>query len=268
MPISPSDRPLAVAPKKAAKPSAAQQAMAKLGLVRDIDLALHLPLRYEDETRITLLKNAREGDTVQIEATVTDCEVQLRPRRMLNITVDDGSASCQLTFFSFYASQQKAMAVGTRWRIRGAVKGGFWGRQMLHPTCKAAGGELPQALTPIYPVAAGLPQAYVRRAIATALQRVQLPETLPRDAQPPIANYWDENGLKPLPSLRDALLFLHNPTPDVALRALEDQSHPAWQRLKAEELLAQQLSQLTAKRERDRLRAPELRPAPPQGVPG
>ena len=79
MPVSSSDRPVAAASKNAAKPSPAQQAMRKLGLVRDIDLALHLPLRYEDETRITLLKNAREGDTVQIEATVTDCEVQLRP---------------------------------------------------------------------------------------------------------------------------------------------------------------------------------------------
>ncbi|MBV2162916.1 MAG: ATP-dependent DNA helicase RecG [Comamonas sp.] len=250
--------------KKAAKPNPAQQAMVKLGLVRDIDLALHLPLRYEDETRITLLKNAREGDTVQIEATVTACEVQLRPRRMLKITVDDGSATCQLTFFSFYASQQKAMAVGTRWRIRGEVKGGFWGRQMLHPTYKKPEGALPQALTPVYPVANGLPQAYIRRAVASALQRVALPETLPEHSPPPIPNYWHENGLKPLPNLREALLFLHNPTPDVALATLEDHSHPAWQRLKAEELLAQQLSQYQARQERARLRAPQLQPSAQQ----
>lgn len=266
MPISPSDRPLAVAPKKAAKPSAAQQAMAKLGLVRDIDLALHLPLRYEDETRITLLKNAREGDTVQIEASVTACEVQLRPRRMLKVTVDDGSATCQLTFFSFYASQQKAMAVGTRWRIRGEVKGGFWGRQMLHPTYKKPEGALPQALTPIYPVAHGLPQAYIRRAVASALQRVALPETLPEHAPPPIPNYWDGNALKPLLSLREALLFLHNPSPQVALDTLQDHSHPAWQRLKAEELLAQQLSQYQARQERSRLAAPPLQPTAQQAA--
>ncbi len=86
--------------------------MHKLGLVRDIDLVLHLPLRYEDETKITLLRNARDGDTVQIEATVTQCEVQLRPRRMLKVTVDDGTGTCVLTFFSFYPSQQKTMAVG------------------------------------------------------------------------------------------------------------------------------------------------------------
>ena len=266
MPVSSSDRPLAAASKNAAKPSPAQQAMRKLGLVRDIDLALHLPLRYEDETRITLLKNAREGDTVQIEATVTDCEVQLRPRRMLKITVDDGSATCQLTFFSFYASQQKAMAVGTRWRIRGEVKGGFWGRQMLHPTYKKPEGALPQALTPIYPVAHGLPQAYIRRAVASALQRVALPETLPEHAPPPIPNYWDGNALKPLLNLREALLFLHNPSPQVALDTLQDHSHPAWQRLKAEELLAQQLSQYQARQERSRLAAPPLQPTAQQAA--
>ena len=115
-------------PAKKTAPSPAQQAMQKLGLVRDIDLVLHLPLRYEDETRITLLRNARDGDTVQIEATVTHCEVQLRPRRMLKVTVDDGTGTCVLTFFSFYPSQQKSMAVGTTLRIRGEVKGGFWGR--------------------------------------------------------------------------------------------------------------------------------------------
>jgi ATP-dependent DNA helicase RecG len=98
-----------------------------MGLTRDIDLALHLPLRYEDETRIVPLKNARDGETVQIEATVTHSEVQLRPRRMLKVTVDDGSSTCLLTFFSFYPSQQKTMAPGARLRIRGEVKGGFWG---------------------------------------------------------------------------------------------------------------------------------------------
>lgn len=241
--------------------------MHKLGLVRDIDLVLHLPLRYEDETKITLLRNARDGDTVQIEATVTQCEVQLRPRRMLKVTVDDGTGECVLTFFSFYPSQQKSMAVGAVLRIRGEVKGGFWGRQMLHPAFKAAGGELPQALTPVYPTAAGLPQPYLRRAIASAMQRVQLPETLPPGTPPPVTNYWGENGLQPLMELREALHFLHHPTPDVALATLEDHSHPAWQRLKAEELLAQQLSQFRAKRERALLKAPVLTvPAPEPGM--
>src|SRR5215217_6774259 len=144
-----------------------QKALAKMGLTRDIDLALHIPLRYEDETRIVKLRDAREGDTAQIEATVTDSQVQYRPRRQLVVTVDDGSDTCVLRFFSFYPSQQKALAVGARLRIRGELKGGFLGWQMVHPTCHAAGGELPQALTPVYSTVAGLPQAYIRKAVTT-----------------------------------------------------------------------------------------------------
>ncbi|MGE4329938.1 MAG: ATP-dependent DNA helicase RecG [Diaphorobacter sp.] len=258
--MAPASRPA----KAAASP--AQQALVKLGLTRDIDLALHLPLRYEDETRITPIRNAREGDTVQIEATVTASEVQLRPRRMLKVQVDDGTGTCELTFFSFYPSHQKALAVGARVRVRGEVKGGFWGRQMLHPAFRKAEGDLPAALTPVYPTVAQLPQAYLRRAVASALTRVDLPETLPPGLEPPVARFDAKNGLQRPWSLREALLFLHRPTPDVALATLQDHSHPAWQRLKAEELLAQQLSQLTAKRERARLRAPQLRPQPVPGA--
>ena len=242
--------------------SVAQKALQKLGLQRDIDLALHLPLRYEDETRITPLANARDGQMVQIEATVTASEIQLRPRRQLLVQVEDETGSCELRFFSFYPSHQKTMAVGARLRIRGEVKGGFWGRQMLHPAFRVAGGELPAALTPVYPTTAGLPQPYLRRAVMGALTRVDLSDTLPPGAEPPVTRVYGQNGLQRLFSLREALTFLHHPTPDVALSTLEDHSHPAWQRLKAEELLAQQLSQLTAKRERDALRAPVLRTAP------
>lgn len=231
--------------------SAPQKALIKLGLARDIDLALHLPLRYEDETQIVKLRDAREGDTVQIEATVTDCQVAYRPRRQLLVTVDDGTDTCQLRFFSFYPSQQKALAVGTRLRIRGELKGGFVAWQMVHPTYKAAGGELPQALTPVYPTVAGLPQAYLRKAVVSGLARADLSETLPPDTPPAPARATDW-------TLRQALQFLHHPTPDVALAALEDRSHPAWQRLKAEELLAQQLSQLESRREHDLLGAPAL----------
>jgi ATP-dependent DNA helicase RecG len=228
-----------------------QKALQKLGLVRDIDLALHLPLRYEDETRIVKLRDAREGDTVQIEATVTDTNVVFRPRRQLVVTVDDGSDTCVLRFFSFYPSQQKALAAGTRLRIRGEVKGGFLGWQMVHPTYRAAGGALPEALTPVYSTVAGLPQAYLRKAVLSGLARADLSETVPPDAPPAPARAtaW---------SLKDALHFLHHPAPDVPLAAFEDRSHPAWQRLKAEELLAQQLSQLESRRAHDLLRAPPL----------
>ena len=244
--------------KPPAKPSLSplQKALAKLGLQRDIDLALHLPLRYEDETRITRLADARDGETVQVEATVTGSEVTFRPRRQLLVTVDDGSDICTLRFFSFYPSQQKALAVGTHVRARGEVRGGFAGRTMVHPTVQPAGTALPTALTPVYPSVAGLPQNYLRKAVQGGLSRADLSETvaaavaasLPEPLGQP-AESW---------ALRDALHFLHHPAPEVALSALEDRSHPAWQRLKMEELLAQQLSQLQAKRIRESLRAPPL----------
>jgi ATP-dependent DNA helicase RecG len=231
--------------------SAPQKALQKLGLARDIDLALHIPLRYEDETRIVKLRDAREGDTVQIEAWVTDSQVQYRPRRQLVVTVDDGSDTCVLRFFSFYPSQQKALAIGARLRIRGELKGGFLGWQMVHPTYKVAGGELPQALTPVYSTVAALPQAYLRKAVASGLARADLSETVPPDAPPAPgrATAWP---------LLQALQFLHHPTPEVSLAALEDRTHPAWLRLKAEELLAQQLSQAQSRRAHDALRAPAL----------
>ena len=251
-------------PAPAAKPepkSPAQKALEKLGLKRDIDLALHLPLRYEDETRITRLRDAREGDTIQIEAVVTACEVSFRPRRQLIVTVDDGTDTCTLRFFSFYPSQQKALAVGNRIRARGEAKGGFLGWTMLHPSFRTAGGELPTALTPVYPTVAGLPQPYLRKAVQAGLARAELSDTF----APGDLSVLDKGlGHHPLWTLRQALLFLHHPTPDVSLDTLSDHSHPAWQRLKAEELLAQQLSQLQSRRARASLRAPALTMAFPE----
>jgi len=232
--------------------SAPQKALRKLGLDRDIDLALHLPLRYEDETRLGRLADTRDGDSVQVEATVVSCEITYKPRRQLLVVVDDGSDTCTLRFFSFYPVQQKALAVGNRVRVRGEVRGGgFMGRTMMHPHCQAAGTPLPQALTPVYPTSAGLAQAYLRRAVHSGLvhagRKGAFSETIPAQHLPP--HSW---------GLEASLHFLHHPAPNVSLTQLEDRTHPAWQRLKAEELLAQQLSQLQAKRERDELRAPAL----------
>ncbi|MEO7160709.1 MAG: ATP-dependent DNA helicase RecG [Polaromonas sp.] len=238
------------ASKEPAK-SPAQKAMEKLGLRRDIDLALHLPLRYEDETRIVRLADARDGEVVQFEGQVTHSEISIRSRRQLLVTVDDGSDTCVLRFLNFYPSHQKTLSVGAWIRVRGEMRGGFLGREMMHPHFKLAGGELPGALTPVYPTSAGLPQVYLRKAVLSGLDRADLSETIP-------APFLSKNMLLRLSSLREALQFLHHPTPDSALQTLEDRSHPAWQRLKAEELLAQQLSQLQARRGRAAMRAPGL----------
>ena len=228
-----------------------QKSLHKLGLVRDIDLALHLPLRYEDETRITRLSEARDGDQVQIEGRITHGEVSYRPRKQLIVTLDDGSEICTLRFFNFYPSQQKALAVDKRIRARGELRGGFAGWTMLHPHCKPAGGDLPKALTPVYPTVAGLAQHYLRKAVLAGLASAELSDTFaPGDLS--------QFNPQALWTLRQALQFLHHPTPDVSLETLQDHTHPAWQRLKAEELLAQQLSQLQARRARATLEAPAL----------
>ena len=118
------------------------------------------------------------------------------------------------------------------------------GRTMVHPTVSPAGAPLSISLTPVYPSSANLPQAYLRKAVQGGLERAlregEFTETLPGALQP--------QGIWPLTR---ALQFLHHPTPDTPLSTLEDRTHPAWCRLKAEELLAQQLSQYLAKRERE-----------------
>ncbi|MCL5967804.1 MAG: ATP-dependent DNA helicase RecG [Betaproteobacteria bacterium] len=238
---------------RAAALSGPQKALRKLGLLRPIDLALHLPLRYEDQTRITPLAQAQPGQTLQLEGTVRSAEVRSGGRRQLQVLLDDGSGCCTLLFFHFSGAQHKALAPGTRIRARGELRHGLFGPTLLHPQWQRAEGELPRSLTPVYPASAGLPQAYLRRAIASALERADLSETVPPQA------WADCPGLAG-GGLRAALLGLHQPPPEVALASLEDRSHPAWQRLKAEELLAQQLAQWQARQLRAARCAPEMAP--------
>ncbi len=249
--------PAAQAPTapKAVPKTPVQKALEKLGLLRPIDLALHIPLRYEDETQILPLSDAQDGDHAQIEGVITACEVVYKGRRMLQATLEDGTDTCSLRFFNFYPSQQKQLAVGNRIRARGELRGGMFGWQMLHPVCKSASGELPKVLTPVYSTVAGLSQPTLRRAVLVGLDHAGSSGALDETIS---SAFFDKNSPKPLWNMREALLFLHYPAPNVSRHQLEDRTHPAWQRLKLEELLAQQLSQLESKRERDMLRAPML----------
>ncbi len=234
--------------------SAPARSLKKLGLERDIDLALHLPLRYEDETRIQAIGSLREGETAQVQATVRDCRVESRGRgQQLVARVRDDTGELVLRWLNFYPSQQKQFTAGKLVRVRGEVRGGFLGQEIVHPVCKVVEVDtpLPSALTPIYPTLAALPQAYLRKAVASGLKRAPLNELLPPGAVP-----------QGLPPLREALQWLHEPPPGLPPATLEDRNHPAWQRLKFEELLAQQLSQLQAHNERALVAAPALVPTP------
>jgi len=240
-----------------AKLSGPQRALRRLGLVRPIDLALHLPLRYEDLTRVRPLAEAHDGDEALIEGEVLACDVQWRPRRQLIATLAvAGGGRCTLRFFTFYPSHQQVLAVGARVRAHGELRGGWAGWTLVHPRLLPADAPLPAGLTPVYPTTAGLPQAYLRAAVSRALKQADLSETVPPEA---LADLPDTDGTPW--TLKAALDFLHHPDPRVARIALDDRSHPAWQCLKAEELLAQQLAQVQARRERDALRAPVLRAA-------
>ncbi|AOY94205.1 ATP-dependent DNA helicase RecG [Cupriavidus sp. USMAA2-4] len=252
-------RPARPAPAAAGgKPSSAMARLAKMGLKRDVDLVLHLPLRYEDETTLLpvseAIARAGLGLPVQVEGVVTSSEVTVRPRRQLVVKLADDSGELVLRFLNFYGSQVKLMAEGARLRVRGELRGGFFGAEMVHPTVRTVGeGEaLPDRLTPVYPATAGISQAYLRKAIGGALGRTPLPETLPQPVlQGPLARL----RLRPL---SECLRLLHAPPQQVDEAALAERSHPAWQRVKFDELLAQQLSLKRAQAARRDKNAPAM----------
>lgn len=241
-------------------PPAIRSRLRKLGLERSSDLVLHLPLRYEDETRLTRIAAAPLGVPVQIEALVLDVSITPAARRQLVARVSDANGDDSilfLRFLNFYGSQTKALAAardrGLRLRIFGEIRSGFLGPEMVHPRYRVLADDeaLPQSLTPVYPTTAGLSQSALRRLIARALKEVDL------------ADLFDDRWCQThsLPSLATALALLHTPPPEVtesADSALQTRSHPAWRRIKFDELLAQQLSLRRAYLARRRKGAPEL----------
>ncbi|UCE30057.1 MAG: ATP-dependent DNA helicase RecG [Burkholderiales bacterium] len=221
---------------------AVPKALARLGLKTDQDLLLHLPLRYLDLTRLTPIAELDAGIDAQVEGLIRRSEVSGRGRRTLICELDDGSARLTLRFFHFYPSQLAQLAAGKRVRAYGNVRGGLFGLEMVHPSVRpATPGRLPTALTPVYPAAAGIGQALLRRAIEGALARMHWPETIPEDVCARL-------GLMPI---EQAIRLLHAPPPGVDAVAIEDRTHPAWQRIVFDELLAQQLSLRMARAQRD-----------------
>ncbi|RPD84914.1 ATP-dependent DNA helicase RecG [Neisseria weixii] len=214
----------------------------KLHLNSAWDLALHLPLRYEDETHIMPIADAPVGVPCQVEGEVVHQEVAFKPRKQLVVQIADGSGSVlHLRFIHFYASHQKQMAVGKRIRAVGEIKRGFYGDEMIHPKIRDADSTgLAESLTPIYPTVNGLNQPTLRRIVQTALDSIPLHDTLPDDLL---------CRLK-LPHLAESLRLLHSPPPSFTIHQLSDGTLPAWQRLKFDELLAQQLSMRLARQKR------------------
>jgi ATP-dependent DNA helicase RecG len=230
--------------------ASAKESLEKLGIRSNLDLVLHLPMRYEDETKLTPLKEARAGVPVLVEAEVVDSDVKYRPRRTLVVKLTDGERELWVRFLNFYPSQVKQFTPGKRVRLFGDVRPGFFGDEMVHPRYKIVqkGAPLPKSLTPIYPTTAGLSQSQLRSLIEKALDSLVLDDTLDDELR-------EKLKLRPF---RESVHFLHRPPPKVDAMSLEERTHPAWRRLKFDELLAQQFAMRLAYRERRAKSAPQL----------
>jgi ATP-dependent DNA helicase RecG len=224
--------------------------LAAIGLRTDWDFVLHLPLRYEDETRLVPIAELRDGVEAQVEATVTAADVVFRGRRQLRVTVEDPSGVLVLRFLHFYPSQLKQLTVGRRLRVFGPARGGLGSLEMVHPRVRPllADAPLPTSLTPIYPTTAGVPQAWLRQRIARALKLVEVNDLMSAES----LRRWH------LPPLRESIEHLHHPPPQADAAALAERTDPAWRRLKFDELVAQQIALRLARAARRMRRAPQL----------
>ena len=214
--------------------------LARLGVERISDLLFHLPLRYQDRTRLTPIGLLRAGHEAVVEGEVTASDIVKGRRRSLLIRLRDGSGILSLRFFHFSPAQQQQMRPGVTVRAFGEARAGATGLEIYHPEYRLSGGsETPveEYYTPIYPTTEGLHQTRLRALTQQALRLLeQAPETLP-DVIPDALRQRFQ-----LPGLHASLQLLHQPPPDVDLEQLAHGLHPATRRLALEELLAHQLS--------------------------
>lgn len=232
--------------------------LAARGLVTVGDLWLHLPRQYEDRTRITPIRHLRGGVPAQVEGVVEAVEKGFRRRPLLRVALDDGSGSTLvLRFFHFRAAQVAQLAVGTRLRCFGTPRPGQHGLEIVHPSYRVVEGDalsvLEDRLDPVYPLIEGVGPQVLRRLVGQAIDRLpQGPalELLPDTVLASLA----------LPTLREALVYVHRPPCDADLGLLASGRHPAQRRLVLEEMLAHHLS---LRRQRIALQAHRAHPLRP-----
>lgn len=241
--------------KKKAETVSVAERVARMGLINDWDFVLHLPLRYEDETRITRICDLKAGDWAQIQGTVISSRTQGGRFMQLIASVSDGTANIEIRFLHFYPKMRERFKSGTLLRLSGQVQqqpvqfgGGF---QMLHPKIKdpiTDTSELPSTLTPVYPAGEHITQTWLRKRIDRAMLDVDLTDIVPASFTQSLS----------LPTLREALKSLHHPSPGADYEAYSERRTPEWRRLKFDELLAQQLTLRYAREVKSELQAPRL----------
>jgi len=237
---------VALSTLKGVGPSMAAK-LEKIGLLSVQDLLFHLPLRYEDRTRVTTIRDCLPGTHTNIIGEITNSQITHGKRRMLVIDLNDGTGNVQLCFFSFSASQKSNLSVGRSIRCYGEIKRGPRGFQIVHPEYKSLDDDrvltpVEETLTPVYPTTDGLKQISLRNLTDQALlrlQRGQVEELLP-------TSLFDEQY-----SLAQALAIIHRPPPEASTSQLENGKHPAQIRLIKEELLAHNLSMLKLRQNSD-----------------
>ncbi|WP_322995051.1 ATP-dependent DNA helicase RecG [Castellaniella sp.] len=220
----------------------------RLGLRTTADFIVHLPLRYLDETRVTPLAQARAGVHALFEGEILHSQMQQQPRRELQALLSDGSGQLQLRWLHAYPGQLARLRAGRRVRVRGEIRMGYQGPEIIHPLVTEPGTALPDTLTPIYPTTQGLSQPSLRKAIARALDQADLHDTLPLEVRQTYQ----------LADFESSLRLLHHPGPEISLSSLAEHDHPAWRRIKFDELLAQQLALADARAARRAQRSQAL----------
>jgi ATP-dependent DNA helicase RecG len=228
----------------------------KIGIQQIQDLLFHLPLRYQDRTRLFPLGSLRLQQECLIEGTIKLSQVKFGRRRSLLCHIEDGTGSLVLRFFHFSKVQQNQLAKGTRIRCFGEIRNGPSSFEMVHPEYQVLAGEgvvpVDTELTPIYPTTEGLHQLSLRKLLKQALASLDnssLPELLTdHNRLHPVANY----------SLSDALRYVHQPPPDVDVQQLLERTHPTQRRLAFEELLAHQVSMRQMRQRIQQHKAPVL----------
>ena len=223
--------------------------LAKLGLHTVQDVLFHLPLRYEDRTRVVPIGTLRNGDRAVIEGEIQLAEVVFRRRRTLLVRIADGTGFVTLRFFHFSGAQQAQLVRGQRLRCFGEARLGPGGLEIVHPEYRRvladASGAPPDCLTPIYPTTEGVQQGRLR--VLTDMALAMLSQGAIQDYVPPgVLDAFE------LPPLEAALRYVHRPPPDANVAELAEGRHPAQRRLAFEELLAHQLSLRLLRQETDK----------------
>lgn len=224
--------------------------LSKIGLNTVQDLLLHLPLRYEDHTRLYQIRDLLPGTTATIVGEVLQTKVLFGRKKMMTCLITDGTGNLTLRFFNFSAAMKNSLIEGRHVIAYGEIRRGQTGPEIIHPEYKVSQDTsniaLQENLTPVYPTTEGLRQVALRKLIEQALSMLDnglIKELLPEELS---------RGLISLP---DAIRLLHTPPANVALSELEKGQHPAQKRLILEELLAHHLSRLAIRAGNDRLYA-------------